>query len=99
MSTVRTNAAAGIIIDQYTTERYVIFTGGSNEYENNGMDSTEILFENQWSNGEFIKKILNLLDSRLLVIPIKSQNSTFLGQRGPVSSKSHIIAGFDRCAI
>ena len=42
--------AAGIVIDQVTTEKLVIVTGG----EHNGirLDSTEILINKQWNQGK-----------------------------------------------
>jgi len=46
----RREHAAGVVIDEVTTEKLVIVTGG----EHNGilLDSTEILFNNQWNQGK-----------------------------------------------
>ena len=42
--------AAGVVTDEVTTEKLVIVTGG----EHNGiiLDSTEMLFNNQWHQGK-----------------------------------------------
>ena len=41
--------AAGIVTDQVTNEELVIVTGG---YGNGTLDSTEMLFNNQWHQGK-----------------------------------------------
>ena len=47
----REDHAAGVVTDEVTTEKLVIVTGG---YNGNGilLDSTEILFNNQWNHGK-----------------------------------------------
>ena len=50
MMQARRMHAAGIVTDQVTAEKLVIVTGG----DHNGifLDSTEILFNNQWNQGK-----------------------------------------------
>ena len=54
--------AAGVVIDEVTTEKLVIVTGG--DYHGIRLDSTEILINNQWNQGkiliiiEFVSKFL-----------------------------------------
>ena len=67
----RRSHAAGVVTDEVTTEKFVIVTGG--DYHGIRLDSTEMLINNQWNQGEmliiieFVSKFLRIKYSKLSI--------------------------------
>ena len=51
LNTGREYVKAGIIIDEVTMEKLVIVTGGKGGFSGDSLDTTEILIDNQWTQG------------------------------------------------
>ena len=51
LNTGREYVKAGIVIDEVTMEKLVIVTGGKGGFSGGPLDTTEILMDNQWTQG------------------------------------------------